>query len=63
MGWGDHGVQHLGLVKEGYLADLLIVRGDPTSDIKLLQDRDNLLMIMKDGVRYKHSTTGSRAFL
>jgi hypothetical protein len=33
------------------------VRGDPTSDIKLLQDRDNLLMIMKDGVRYKHSTT------
>lgn len=57
--WGGEimAFNNLGLVKEGYLADLLIVRGDPTSDIKLLQDRDNLLMIMKDGVRYKHSTT------
>jgi imidazolonepropionase-like amidohydrolase len=55
--WGGEimGIANLGLVKEGFLADLLIVRGDPTSDIKLLQDRDNLLMIMKDGIRYKHA--------
>ncbi len=43
----------LGLVKEGYLADLLLIDGDPTQNITLLQDRDNLLMIMKDGEYHK----------
>ena len=43
----------LGLVKKGYLADLLLVDGDPVADIELLQDRDNLLMIMKDGEFHK----------
>jgi imidazolonepropionase-like amidohydrolase len=56
--WGGEimGISNLGLIKENFLADLLIVRGDPTSDVKLLQDRDNFLLIMKDGVRYKHVT-------
>ena len=49
MGMGDE----LGLIQEGFLADLLLVDGDPVADIKLLQDRDNLLMIMKDGVYHK----------
>lgn len=44
----------LGLVKDGYLADLLLVDGDPTKDVRLLQDRDRLAMIMKDGVIHKH---------
>lgn len=39
----------LGLIKPGYLADLLLVDGDPLRDITLFQDPDNLLMIMKDG--------------
>ncbi len=43
----------LGLVKEGFLADLLLVRGNPVEDVTLLQDRDNLLMIMKDGAYHK----------
>jgi imidazolonepropionase-like amidohydrolase len=43
----------LGLIKEGYLADLLLVDGDPTRDVTLLQNRDNLLMIMKDGQYHK----------
>ena len=42
-----------GRVREGFLADLLLVRGDPTRDVALLQDRDNLAMIMKDGFLYK----------
>jgi imidazolonepropionase-like amidohydrolase len=50
MGMGDE----LGMVKAGYLADLLVVRGDPVENVKLLQDRDNLIMIMKDGVYHKH---------
>ncbi len=44
----------LGMIKDGYLADMLLVKGNPVEDLKLLQDRDNLLMIMKDGVYYKH---------
>jgi imidazolonepropionase-like amidohydrolase len=39
----------LGLVKAGYLADLLLVKGDPTVNVAILQDKNNLLAIMKDG--------------
>lgn len=43
----------LGLIKEGYLADLLLVRGDVVQDVSLLQKQDNLAMIMKDGIAWK----------
>jgi imidazolonepropionase-like amidohydrolase len=43
------GREPLGQIKSGYLADLLLVDGDPAADIRLLQDQDKLLMIMKDG--------------
>ena len=43
----------LGVVQEGALADLLIVDGDPLADISILQHRDKLRMIMKDGVVHK----------
>jgi imidazolonepropionase-like amidohydrolase len=43
----------LGQVKPGYLADLLLVDGDPIADIAVLQDRDRLLGIMKDGAFHK----------
>jgi imidazolonepropionase-like amidohydrolase len=36
-------------VREGYLADLLVVDGDPLADISLLQDRARLLAILKGG--------------
>ncbi len=49
MGMG----QELGQVRAGYLADLLLVKGDPTQDISLLQDKSNLLAIMKDGKFHK----------
>lgn len=39
----------LGQVKEGYLADLILVDGDPLSNIRILQDRDRILAVMKDG--------------
>lgn len=31
------------------LADLLIINGDPIKDITVLQNRDNLDVVMKDG--------------
>lgn len=43
----------LGFVREGRLADLLLVRGRPFEDVALLQHPENLLVIMKDGVVYK----------
>jgi imidazolonepropionase-like amidohydrolase len=49
----------LGLVKEGYLADLLLVDGDPTQDVSILQNRAKLLMIMKGG--HIHKTPPARA--
>jgi imidazolonepropionase-like amidohydrolase len=39
----------LGSVREGYLADLLVVDGDPISDIGVLQDASRLVAIMKGG--------------
>ena len=43
----------LGQVKPGYLADLLMVDGDPLADIRILQDANRLVGIMKDGSFHK----------
>lgn len=45
----------LGVVQVGALADLLLVEGDPLSNIDLLADpQKNFRVIMKDGVVYKN---------
>lgn len=45
----------LGVIKEGAFADILIVNGDPTKDIRLLMDAEkNIDVIMKDGKIYKN---------
>jgi imidazolonepropionase-like amidohydrolase len=43
----------LGQVKEGYLADLLLVDGDPLKDLDLVVREKNLHVIMKEGSLYK----------
>jgi len=40
----------VGLLAPEYLADVLVVRGEPAADVSVLQDPDNLLAIMQDGV-------------
>jgi len=42
----------LGQIKPGFFADLLLVDGDPLQDVRVLQDRKRLALIMKGGVRY-----------
>ncbi len=46
----------VGVVQEGALADLILVDGDPTADIKLIQNpASKFLLIMKDGQIYKNT--------
>ena len=39
----------LGTIEEGKLADIIILDGNPLEDIKLLQDKDRIKMVMKAG--------------
>ncbi|MEZ5649828.1 MAG: amidohydrolase family protein [Burkholderiaceae bacterium] len=50
----------LGQVKPGFLADLILVDGDPIADIRVLQKRDRILAVMKDG-RFHREMAGRRA--
>jgi imidazolonepropionase-like amidohydrolase len=43
----------LGRIKAGYLADMILVNGNPVEDVKILQDRSRLPAIMKDGVFHR----------
>ncbi len=45
----------LGQIQEGFLADLLLVNADPLDDPKVLMERENLLVVMKDGELHKRS--------
>jgi imidazolonepropionase-like amidohydrolase len=47
----------LGQIREGFLADLLLVDGDPLADIRILQDHGRLRAIMKNGVFHKRPLT------
>lgn len=45
----------LGVVKEGALADVLLVDGNPLEDLSMVTDRDNIKIIMKDGEIFKNT--------
>ena len=49
----------LGQIKEGFLADLLLVDGDPLENLALLQKPENLIAIMKDGEFHKKPATAA----
>jgi imidazolonepropionase-like amidohydrolase len=53
MGMGEE----LGLLQAGYLADVLVVKGDPTADVTVLQDADNITYIVQNGDFYKSPAT------
>ena len=39
----------LGVIREGYLADMLLVDGDPLANLSILRDPKRILAVMKDG--------------
>ncbi|HDI52624.1 MAG TPA: amidohydrolase family protein, partial [Candidatus Bathyarchaeota archaeon] len=39
-----------GVLKPGMWADIIAVEGDPLSDIRVLQDKSRIKMVMKGGV-------------
>ncbi|MFN0183151.1 MAG: amidohydrolase family protein [Aquabacterium sp.] len=41
--------KQLGYIREGYLADILLIDGDPLADITVLQHKERILAVMKDG--------------
>jgi len=43
----------LGQLRDGYLADLLLIDGDPLANLALLREPSKILAVMKDGVFYK----------
>ncbi len=45
----------LGTLEEGKMADILAVREDPLEDIKCLQEKDNIKLVMKAGEVYKNT--------
>jgi imidazolonepropionase-like amidohydrolase len=44
----------LGLLKKGFFADLLVLNGNPLEDISMLQNKEKILVIMKDGKFHKN---------
>jgi imidazolonepropionase-like amidohydrolase len=54
MGWTDR----IGAIREGMFADMVAVKGDPLSDIRLLQ---HVQFVMKDGVVYKNEISGANS--
>jgi imidazolonepropionase-like amidohydrolase len=44
----------VGTLEKGKLADLIVVDGNPLKDIRVLQEKDNILAIMKEGCFYKN---------
>lgn len=45
---------NLGLVKENYVADLILVNSNPLDDVSILSDNDNILMVIQDGIKVKY---------
>jgi imidazolonepropionase-like amidohydrolase len=44
----------IGTLEKGKLADLIVVDGNPLKDIRVLQEKDKILAVMKEGCFYKN---------
>ena len=49
----------LGTIEAGKLADILAVEGNPVENIRVLQQKDNIKVVMKDGIPYVDRRPGN----
>ena len=56
IGMGDE----LGTIEDGKIADIVAVDGDPLADIRVLQGRENIQLVMRDGDVYIDRRPGHR---
>lgn len=52
----------LGQIEEDFLADIILVDGDPLKDIRIFQDHDRITAIMKDGQFHKEMTPSRQRY-
>jgi imidazolonepropionase-like amidohydrolase len=48
----------LGTIEVGKLADIIAVKGDPLKDIRVLQEKKNIQIVMKEGRVYADRRAG-----
>jgi imidazolonepropionase-like amidohydrolase len=48
------GFDNLGLIKENYIADMILVNSNPLDDVSVLSDNDNVLKVIQDGIEVKN---------
>lgn len=48
------GIEDLGLVQEGYIADFILTENNPLDDISILKNNDEIKIVAKDGVILKN---------
>ena len=53
----------VGVIAPGKLADILLVTGDPTADVTILQDKRRIPVVMKDGAFHRFDEPGLRAYV
>ena len=51
--WAGNSGTLIGQIKPNYLADLIIIDGNPLENISLLQDQNHILGVMKNGEFYR----------
>ena len=55
--------REIGTLEPGKLADIIAVEGNPVGDIRLLQDRDKIKMVMKEGTIYGDRRPGLEKYV
>jgi imidazolonepropionase-like amidohydrolase len=50
----------VGEIKAGKLADILLIDGNPTADVAILEDKDRMPVVMKDGLFHRNELLQSR---
>jgi imidazolonepropionase-like amidohydrolase len=56
IGMGDD----LGTIEKGKIADIVAVKGNPLTDIRVLQERSNIQLVLKEGDVYVDRRPGHR---